>query len=121
MTINESASASQQAMAVSKARCVIFAYHEIGYLCMSEMLRLGAPIVALFTHQDNPAEEIWWTSCSELAAQHGIPVSMTDNFDQGWLAKIAAMQPAVIYSFYYRQLLPAELLRIPAIGSFNLH
>jgi methionyl-tRNA formyltransferase len=106
---------------VTKARCLVFAYHEMGYACLSELLALGAPIVALFTHADNPAEEIWWRSCGELARCHGIPVFMTDNFDQRWQARVGEMQPSVLYSFFYRNLLPEELLGIAPLGSFNLH
>lgn len=106
---------------LTNARCVVFAYHEIGYACTHELLALGAPIVALFTHRDNPAEEIWWKSCEELARQRGIPVFVSDNLDEGWQVKIGAMRPSILYSFFYRNLLPKELLRIAPLGSFNLH
>jgi methionyl-tRNA formyltransferase len=106
---------------LTEARCVVFAYHEIGYACISELLSLRAPIVALLTHRDNPAEEIWWRSCNELGRQWGIPVLVTDNFDEEWQAKIGAMRPSILYSFFYRNLLPKELLRIAPLGNFNLH
>ena len=108
-------------MAVRKARCVVFAYHEVGYACLSELLALGAPIAALFTHADDPTEEIWWRRCSQLAQQQGIAVYVTDRFDEGWRARIAATQPSILYSFFYRNLLPEELLNIAPLGSFNLH
>ncbi|HJU09862.1 MAG TPA: formyltransferase [Candidatus Binataceae bacterium] len=108
-------------MAVSKAHCVVFGYHEAGYACISELLALGAPISALFTHHDSPTEEIWWRSCATLAHQHGIPVFVADRLDGVWLARIASMRPSVIYSFFYRALLPEELLNIAPLGSFNLH
>ena len=100
---------------------MLFAYHEVGYACISELLALGAPIAALFTHHDNPAEEIWWRPCGELASQHGIPVFTTESFDEAWRLRIAAMQPSIMYSFFYRNLLPEPLLKIAPLGSFNLH
>jgi methionyl-tRNA formyltransferase len=106
---------------LARARCVVFAYHEVGYACLSELLALGAPISALFTHADNPAEEIWWRPCGELAHRHGIAVFVTHNFDRVWRARIAAMQPSILYSFFYRNLLPQELLNLAPLGSFNLH
>jgi methionyl-tRNA formyltransferase len=106
---------------LAKASCVVFAYHEVGYACLSELIALGAPIAALFTHADNPAEEIWWRSCSELAHQHDIAVFVTDSFDGALRARIAAMRPSILYSFFYRNLLPKELLNIAPLGSFNLH
>ncbi len=124
MTTIESAptpSVPAAAAPLEKTRCVVLAYHEVGYACLSELLALGAPISALFTHVDNPAEEIWWRSCSELARRHGIAVFVTDSFDEAWRAKIAAMQPSILYSFFYRNLLPEALLNIAPLGSFNLH
>jgi len=109
------------AMPLDNAPCVVFAYNEMGYACMRELLTLGAPIAALFTHADNPGEEIWWRPCSQLALQHGIAVFAADNFDEAWRVKIAAMQPSILYSFFYRNLLPEELLKIAPLGSFNLH
>ena len=52
----------------------MFGYHDLGYACIEALLGLGAPIAGLFTHRDDPGEEIWWRSCAELAAKHGIPV-----------------------------------------------
>jgi methionyl-tRNA formyltransferase len=99
----------------------VFAYHEMGYECMAELLALGAPIAALFTHHDSPTEEIWWRSCSELARQNSIPVHLVEEFDDYWSGRIGAMQPAILYSFSYRKLLPQELLKIAPLGAFNLH
>ena len=65
---------------LTTARCVVFAYHEVGYACINELLALGAPIAALFTHLDSTAEEIWWRSCGELACQNDIPVFTTESW-----------------------------------------
>ena len=109
------------AAGVAGARCVLFAYHEMGYACLQELLALGVPIAALFTHLDTAGEEIWWRSCAELAQANTIPVYTTDRVDAPWIAKIAAMRPAVIYSFYYRNLLPEAVLALAPLGAFNLH
>ena len=113
--------ADNAAGGVRGARCVLFAYHEMGRACMEALLALGAPIAALFTHDDSPGEEIWWRSCAELASANSIPVHTPDRIDEDWIAKIAAMRPAVIYSLYYRNLLPESALRLAPLGAFNLH
>jgi methionyl-tRNA formyltransferase len=64
---------------VKSARCVVFAYHEMGYACMAALLKMGAPIAALFTHRDDSHEEIWWRSCAELAAAHSVPVHIDEK------------------------------------------
>ena len=88
---------------------------------MEALIAIGAPIAALFTHDDAPGEEIWWRSCAELARANSIPVHSPDKIDADWIGQIAAMRPAVIYSFYYRNLLPESVLRLAARGAFNLH
>jgi methionyl-tRNA formyltransferase len=105
---------------VKSARCVLFAYHEMGYACMEALLKMGAPVAALFTHRDDSHEEIWWRSCAELAARHGVPVHIDESVEAA-AAKIGALKPAVIYSFSYRHLIPESVLEPAPLGAFNLH
>src|SRR6267154_41602 len=114
-------SSAESITAVKSARCVLFAYHEMGYACMEALLETGAPITALVTHRDDPHEEIWWRSCAELAAHHGIPVHTPDSADADLAAIVGDARPAVIYSFYYRYLLPKNVLGLARLGAFNLH
>jgi len=106
---------------VASARCVLFAYHEMGYTCIEALLDLGAPIAALFTHADQPTEEIWWRSCAELARSRSIPVYTPETLDAASIGRIAALAPDVIYSFYYRSLLSTRVLKTAPLGAFNLH
>jgi methionyl-tRNA formyltransferase len=110
-----------QAAAVRESTCVIFAYHEMGHACIGRLLAMGAPIAAVFSHRDDPHEEIWWRSCAELAEQNRVPVYYPDKIDAQWTARIAAMRPAVIYSFYYRHLLSESVLALAPRGAYNLH
>jgi methionyl-tRNA formyltransferase len=103
------------------ARCLLFAYHEMGYGCMEALLKLGAPMAGLFTHEDDSHEQIWWRSCAELARSHGVPVYTPERLDQPWIERIAAIRPAIIYSFYYRNLLPDPILRTAPLGAYNMH
>ena len=105
---------------VKSARCVLFAYHEMGYACMEALLKMGAPIAALFTHRDDSHEEIWWRSCAELAARHGVPVHIDESVE-AVAATIGALKPSIIYSFSYRHLIPESVLELASQGAFNLH
>jgi methionyl-tRNA formyltransferase len=107
--------------AVVRTRCVLFAYHDTGYAFMEALLALGAPIAALFTHQDDPHEEIWWRSCADLATRNSIPVFSPERVDAAVIAQVAALNPDLIYSVYYRYLLPDAILNSPPLGAFNLH
>jgi methionyl-tRNA formyltransferase len=93
----------------------------MGTTCLEVLLDLGAPVAALFTHADTPGEELWWRSCADFARARSIPVYTPEKIDAGWVAKIAAMRPDVIYSVYYRNLLPGEVLRLAPLGAYNLH
>ena len=105
---------------VKSARCVLFAYHEMGHACMEAMLKMGAPISALFTHRDDANEEIWWRSCADLAAEHGVPVYF-DESSESARSKIGALNPSIIYSFSYRHLIPETVLELAPLGAYNLH
>jgi methionyl-tRNA formyltransferase len=93
----------------------------MGHACLETLLAIGAPIAALFTHRDDPHEEIWWRSCADLAKRHAVPVFFAEQIDAGWIARIGALNPAVIYSFFYRNLLPQRVLECPHLGAYNLH
>jgi len=99
---------------------VLFAYHEMGYACMEALLNMGAPIAALFTHSDDSHEEIWWRSCAELAARHGVLVH-TDVVDAASASPIGGLRPSIIYSFSYRHLIPEAVLGLAPLGAYNLH
>src|SRR5579862_703222 len=92
----------------------------MGYACMEALLKMGAQIAALFTHRDDTHEEIWWRSCEELAARHGVPVHIDESIE-AVAATIGALKPSIIYSFSYRHLIPESVLVLAPIGAFNLH
>ena len=93
----------------------------MGQVCVETLLKMGAPIAALFTHRDDPHEEIWWQSCADLARRHAVPVFFAEEIDDRWIARVATLNPAVIYSFFYRNLLPPRLLECARLGAYNLH
>ena len=103
-------------------RCVVFAYHDIGYVCLQELLRAGAEVAAVFTHDDDPDEQIWFRSVRQLAEAHQIPVFAPASVSTPeWIARITASQPDFIFSFYYRKLLSNEVLAAARRGALNLH
>ncbi len=60
------------------ARVAVCAYHNVGCRCLAELLRQGARVEAVFTHEDSPTEEIWFGSVRELAGKNGIPCYTSD-------------------------------------------
>lgn len=103
-------------------KAVILAYHNIGCVGIEALLRNGFEIAAVFTHQDDPQETVWFDSVAELAASKGIPVFAPDDINHPmWVQKIRDMKPEILFSFYYRSLIKKPLLDVPKVGCLNLH
>ncbi len=103
-------------------KTVVLAYHNIGCAGLEALLRHGFDVQAVFTHPDNPSENIWFESVAGQAAAAGIPVFAPDNINHPlWVDRIKALEPEIIFSFYYRKLVSKEILDIPPLGALNLH
>lgn len=103
-------------------RAVVFAYHQVGVRCLSVLLAHGVDVRLVVTHRDNPAEKIWFDSVAELAVRYAIPTITPDNPNTPEvIAQIADTQPDFLFSFYYRHMLPPEILALAARGAYNLH
>ena len=105
----------------AKLKIVVCAYHNVGYRCLEELLRRGADVAMVFTHEDSPAEEIWFASVRGLAEEHHIPCRTTDINTPENIALLHEVAPDFIFSFYYRNMLGEEVLGIPGSGALNLH
>jgi methionyl-tRNA formyltransferase len=103
-------------------RAVVFAYHDVGVRCLSVLLAQGIDVRHVYTHADDPNENIWFGSVAELAQLHNIPVTVVGSSDQpGLMESIAAAQADFLFSFYYRFMLPPALLALARKGAFNMH
>ncbi len=103
-------------------KAVVLAYSNIGCAGIEALERNGYEIAAVFTHPDNPNENLWFDSVAELAAVKGIPVFAPEDINHPlWVQKIKQIAPDVIFSFYYRNMVKPEVLEIPPQGCLNLH
>ena len=101
---------------------VVFAYHNVGMRCLSVLLAHGVKIPLLVTHTDNPNETIWFESVAELARLHDIPVITPDDSNSPeTVERVRVAKPDFLFSFYYRNMLKAELLGLPRRGALNMH
>ncbi len=98
------------------------AYQDIGWVCLDELLTLGADVAAVVTHRDDPGEEIWFRSVAARARAAGAPVLIPADVNAPEVVeRIAALAPDFVFSFYFRQVLQPALLAIPRRGALNLH
>ena len=103
-------------------RAVVFAYNNIGCEGIEALLKNGFEIAAVFTHKDDPNENLWFRSVAQLAAEKGIPVYAPENPNHPlWISRIKKMKPDYLFSFYYREIIGKEILAIPSKGALNLH
>lgn len=103
-------------------KAVVLAYHNIGCVGIEALLRNGIEIAAVFTHREDPGENIWFDSVAELAASKGIPVFAPEDINHPlWAHKIKQMKPDILFSFYYRNMVKQAILDIPPKGCLNLH
>jgi UDP-4-amino-4-deoxy-L-arabinose formyltransferase/UDP-glucuronic acid dehydrogenase (UDP-4-keto-hexauronic acid decarboxylating) len=101
---------------------VVLAYHQMGFTGLSVLLRRGVEVRAVYTYRDDPHENVWFSSVAELARQAGIPVFLTESInDEAEVARIRALAPELLFSFYYRHLVKRPIREIPRLGAFNLH
>jgi UDP-4-amino-4-deoxy-L-arabinose formyltransferase/UDP-glucuronic acid dehydrogenase (UDP-4-keto-hexauronic acid decarboxylating) len=103
-------------------KAVVLAYSEIGCVGLEALLRNGIEIVAVFTHRDDPKENVWFRSVAELAARHNIPVYAPADINHPlWVERIRRLEPDILFSFFYRNLVKSPILDIPKAGALNLH
>ena len=103
-------------------KAVVFAYHDVGVRCLRTLLAHGVEVPLVLTHEDAAGEEIWFDSVARAAAWHGIPAIAPENPNAPEVvARVAALQPDFLFSFYYRSMLGAALLALPHRGAYNMH
>ncbi|MFT5643089.1 MAG: methionyl-tRNA formyltransferase [Janthinobacterium sp.] len=101
-------------------RAVVFAYHNVGVRCLKVLLAGGVDVALVVTHEDNPQESIWFASVAALCVDEGIPCITPGNASgPELLAQVTKLQPDFLFSFYYRNMLPASLLAVAP--SYNMH
>ncbi len=107
---------------MSGPRILFFGYSEVGATCLDLLLARGDNVVALITHEDNPHEKIWFRTPAPAARARGIPVFTPEKVNTPeWTARIAALQPDLILSVYYRNMIASPILALARLGAFNMH
>ena len=106
---------------MTRPRTVISAYSEVGCLCLDELIKDGANVAAVFTHEDDPHENIWFRSVKEIAEKNGIPVRTPKKLEADEIEYFNSLAPELVLSFYYRALIPKAVLDAPRLGAYNLH
>lgn len=103
-------------------KVVAFAYHNMGIAGLDALERAGYEVACIFSHEDDPAENCWFGSVRKWGKERGIPVVCPAEIKRAeWGERVAALHPEMLFSFYYRHLIPERIFRIPPMGAYNLH
>lgn len=103
-------------------RAVVFAYHNVGDRCLRVLHAQGVDVALVVTHRDRPDENIWFQRVADTAAELNLSfLYAEDPTDPALADAVRAARPDVIFSFYYRAMIPADVLAIAPHGAFNMH
>ncbi|MCO4891433.1 formyltransferase [Cupriavidus sp. WGtm5] len=103
-------------------RAVVFAYHNVGDRCLRVLHARGVEVALVITHRDRPDENIWFRRVADTAAELGVPFLYgEDPADAAVEQAVRDARPDVIFSFYYRAMIPAGVLALAPGGAFNMH
>jgi methionyl-tRNA formyltransferase len=107
---------------VSTARAVVFAYHDVGVRCLKTLLSAGVEVPLVVTVPDDAQEQRWFASVAATAADYGLQVTAPAQANTPELERtVGELQPDFVFSFYYRSMLGAPLLRAARRGALNMH
>jgi len=101
---------------VAKPRAVVFGYGDIGVRGTATLLESGLEVPLVVTHRDDPNEARWYASLYDFSRERKLRVLADppiESLDVG--------EPDLIFSFYYRSMLPMSVLGRAKLGAFNMH
>ena len=103
-------------------KAVVFAYSNVGDRCLRVLHAGGVEIALVVTHRDAPGEAIWFRRVADTAGELGLPCVFHDSpADAALVAAVEQARPDIMFSFYFRAMLPMPMLATARLGAFNMH
>jgi methionyl-tRNA formyltransferase len=103
-------------------RAVVFGYSNVGDRCLRVLAAAGVELALVVTHHDHPGERRWFARVADTAAELGAPVVYAEDLaSEALAARVSGVAPDIIFSFYFRAMLPMSLLACARLGAFNMH
>ena len=100
---------------------LVCAYSSIGTVALQSVLDAGITVKALYTYEP-AADDHWFTPPEVLARAQGIPVYKIPDFNEDDnFQRCQDLQPDLLFSFYFREMIQSRFLSLPKLGAFNLH
>ncbi len=106
-------------------RVVFMGTPDIAATCLKQIIADGFQIVGIYTQPDRPkgrGMKMVFSPVKEVAVSHDLPVFQPQNFrDEETVQQLRDLKPDVVAVVAYGQLLPQNVLDIPAKGCINIH
>lgn len=103
-------------------KILFFGFSDVGYQCLKYLIDEEYYVVGVFTHDTDPHEKQWFKTVESLAKENFIPVFKPSTLKtEKWYRKVKYMQPDLILSLYYRNIIPEEIFSQAKFGAYNMH
>ena len=103
-------------------KILFFGFSDVGYQCLKYLIDEEYYVVGVFTHDTDPHEKQWFKTAESLAKENFIPVFKPSTLKtEKWYRKVKYMQPDLILSLYYRNIIPEEIFSQAKLGAYNMH
>ncbi len=103
-------------------KAVVFAYHNVGVRSLRTLLAAGMEVALVITHPDDPQENRWFDRVADVAAEFDLPVAWVEQtVDEALAQRVVALAPDYVFSFYFRRMLPVDVLAAARIAALNMH
>ena len=110
-------------MKYNEARILFMGTPQISAYVLNRMIQYGFNVVALVSQPDRPVGRkhvIMPTPTKEVATKYNIPVYQPEKIRRDY-EFVRELNPDLIITLAYGQILPEGLLNIPSYGCLNLH
>ena len=101
---------------MASATAVVFGYGDIGVRGLAVLLEAGLEVPLVVTHKDDPGETRWYSSLFDFSKNKNLRVLADPHIET-----LDIGNPDLVFSFYYRSMLPMPLLKRARLGAYNMH
>lgn len=104
-------------------KCIFIGGKQIGANCLKHLLKRGIrPELVIGNLNDNGEDKAWHSSLVKISKQERLNTIKNTRINTPQIIeKIRSINPAIIFCIGGTQIIPGEILKIPKLGSLNIH
>jgi len=105
----------------SRLKIVLFGCQQIAVDFIEFLSKQDVDLSLVVTYELPLDKTYGYSSVSELCKKLGINCEKPNRITESIVKKIEEINPDIIFSVYYRKILPIKILNIPDLGCINIH